>query len=386
MDHDTFVIGIVETKHSISDRIKGCEPGFGYTQTVVISETLDGLSGNNCCAIVMDKIPGSKEIETLNSPEFTKLSVLIISDDATLEDVPEEIAECVYDVCPASLSDRAFASFYRHYLDYLCKSAKLWLYENYLDSVINLIPDLVWFKDLQGAHIKVNDAFCKACGKKKSDVQGKGHAYIWDVDEEEFERGENVCKETDTKVITTKEIVDNEELVQCDKGLRQFHTRKAPLLTRSGDVFGTVGIANDITDIKNMDSEIKVILGNLPFATLVKDIDDHIVSVNNKFCEYFSTDAVNMSGKLYELWENYHLPDLAAFSHLHSYEHSVQLKGSNRMFQITKEPLLNMFDMVSGYIYIFLDVTRERNYQQRILKLANTDYLTARSCPVRGPS
>ena len=33
------------------------------------------------------------------------------------------------------------------------------LAQNCLDTAINSIPDLVWFKDVRGAHEKVNDAF-----------------------------------------------------------------------------------------------------------------------------------------------------------------------------------------------------------------------------------
>ncbi|MCR5482356.1 MAG: diguanylate cyclase [Clostridia bacterium] len=376
MSHRTFIIGIVETSNSISDIVGKCKTKSLIEPQITVSGSLSDFVGKKCKALIMDKIPGSTELKMLNSAEFADADLIICSDEISEIEVPDEIIARAYDFFPFSLPEKILFSRFNHFLDYLVQKSQRWLCENYLDSVINLLPDLIWFKDINGAHVKVNDAFCKACGKEKSDVQGKGHAYIWDVDEEEFERGQYVCKETDMKAITTKQIVDNEELVQCDKGLRQFHTRKAPLISSSGEVFGTVGIASDITDIKNMDSELKVILGNLPFATLVTDIDGHIVSINKKFCDFFATDAANMNGKLYDLWENYHLPDLAPFAHMKSYDRTVPYREGKRTLQVTKEPILNMFDMISGCIYIFHDVTLERNYQQRILKMANTDYLT----------
>ena len=63
----------------------------------------------------------------------------------------------------------------------------------YLNTMIDAIPDLVWFKDTAGKHLKVNNAFCKAVEKEKSDIEGRGHYYIWGLSEEEYSRGEFVC-------------------------------------------------------------------------------------------------------------------------------------------------------------------------------------------------
>ena len=41
------------------------------------------------------------------------------------------------------------------------------LAQTYLDTLIDSIPDLVWFKDIRGAHLKVNDSFCHMVGKTK---------------------------------------------------------------------------------------------------------------------------------------------------------------------------------------------------------------------------
>lgn len=41
------------------------------------------------------------------------------------------------------------------------------LAENYLNTLINSIPDMVWFKDNRGIHLKVNDAFCNIIGKSR---------------------------------------------------------------------------------------------------------------------------------------------------------------------------------------------------------------------------
>ena len=70
-----------------------------------------------------------------------------------------------------------------------------------LDTVIDSIPDLVWFKDVRGSHEKVNEAFCRAVGKTKENIRGRGHYYIWDMTPKDYAAGEYVCLESEEEVI-----------------------------------------------------------------------------------------------------------------------------------------------------------------------------------------
>ncbi|MCD7990773.1 MAG: PAS domain S-box protein [Clostridia bacterium] len=49
----------------------------------------------------------------------------------------------------------------------------------YLDTAIDSIPDMLWFKSLDGIHVKVNKAFCSVVGKTREDVVGQNHCYIY---------------------------------------------------------------------------------------------------------------------------------------------------------------------------------------------------------------
>ena len=42
--------------------------------------------------------------------------------------------------------------------------------QTYLDTAIDSIPDMLWFKTLDGIHVKVNKAFCSVVGKTREDV------------------------------------------------------------------------------------------------------------------------------------------------------------------------------------------------------------------------
>ncbi len=124
------------------------------------------------------------------------------------------------------------------------------LTNEYLEALINGIPPLIWYKDIRGAHLKVNDSFCRAVGKEKSDITGRGHYYIWDLKPEEYAKGEYVCLETEQEVLQAKKTLLFEEKVKTKRGLRQFRTYKSPIWDDNHELIGTVGCAIDVTDEK----------------------------------------------------------------------------------------------------------------------------------------
>ncbi len=122
-----------------------------------------------------------------------------------------------------------------------------WLYNNLLEATINGIPDMVWFKDVNGNHYNVNGVFCYIVKKTKEDCEGRRHGYIWNLPPEEVEKGEFMCAESDNEVMNSMKTCTFQEPVKMDDGIHQFSTYKSPLFDRDGKVLGTVGVAHDIT-------------------------------------------------------------------------------------------------------------------------------------------
>lgn len=112
----------------------------------------------------------------------------------------------------------------------------------FLEATINSIPCLVWYKTADGIHEKVNDSFCETVGKEKDDVQGRRHAYIWDV-----ESDDPACIESEAQVMATRKTCVSEEVVQSGSGTKLLTTYKSPLYDFDGSVMGTVGVAIDVT-------------------------------------------------------------------------------------------------------------------------------------------
>ena len=117
-----------------------------------------------------------------------------------------------------------------------------WQVSQYLEAAINSSPNLIWYKDKSGIHEKVNDSFCQTVGKPKSRVEGRGHAYIWDV-----EQDDPACIESERQVMESKKTCVSEEIIQTGGEKRQLTTYKSPLYDLDGSVMGTVGVAIDVT-------------------------------------------------------------------------------------------------------------------------------------------
>ena len=133
-----------------------------------------------------------------------------------------------------------------------CKMSKdFWQTSHYLESTINSIPNLIWYKDKNGIHEKVNDSFCKTVNKPKHLVEGRGHAYIWNV-----EHDDPACIESENEVMSKRRTCVSEETVQTGEGTKLLTTYKSPLYDLDGSVMGTVGVAIDVTQERAYEQEI----------------------------------------------------------------------------------------------------------------------------------
>ena len=128
---------------------------------------------------------------------------------------------------------------------------ELWEKEQYLNAAMNSVPNLVWFKDKNGIHERVNDSFCLTVRKTHEQVHGRGHAYIWNV-----EADDPACIESEREVMETRRTCISEEFIQTGEGRRLLTTYKSPLYDVDGSVMGTVGIGIDITQERAFQEEL----------------------------------------------------------------------------------------------------------------------------------
>ena len=178
----------------------------------------------------------------------------------------------------------------------------LWETSQYLEATINSTPSLVWYKDKDGIHEKVNDAFCATVNKTKEQVQGRGHAYIWDVEEDD-----PACIESERIVMEARETRMSEEAVQTGEGKRLLTTYKSPLYDYDGSVMGTVGVAIDVTqerayeqEIVNKNRELENLFTTMDCGVMCHSLDgSRMISVNRAALQilgYESQEALLADG------------------------------------------------------------------------------------------
>ncbi len=169
-----------------------------------------------------------------------------------------------------------------------------WETSQFLEATINSVPNMIWYKDKDGIHEKVNDSFCRVVEKTKEQVQGRGHAYIWNV-----EHDDPACIESEREVMRRRATCVAEEQVRTGEGDRLLTTYKSPLYDLDGSVMGTVGVAIDITRERAYEQEIitknqtlEAIFTTMDAGVLIHSLDgSHILSVNQAALEILGYDS-----------------------------------------------------------------------------------------------
>ena len=172
-----------------------------------------------------------------------------------------------------------FSRLFR-YLQIYCVSRQQ---ENYLNAVIDTSPNMIWFKNREGIHEKVNDSFCAAVNKSKDQVQGQTHGYIWGVDGDD-----PACVASDNYVMESKETLVSEETITTSSGKRLLTTYKSPLYDLDGSVKGTVGLGVDVTREREFEREI--ISQNRMFEKIFTSIDCGVMTHSYDGKEVFSAN------------------------------------------------------------------------------------------------
>ncbi len=248
---------------------------------------------------------------------------------------------------------------------------------NMLNGAINVLPDIFWFKGLNGLHYNVNAAFAELAGKDREECEGKTYEYIWNVSEE----AAAACAETDTQTVKSGKMQRFSEPLITEGGMRQMSTRKAPVCDMFGNIIGTVGTGHDVTDFNNLGHQLTVLTESLPIPAIMCSSEWKTIRVNDDFRKTFGMDVSNMAGFYYPQWKKEHMtPESEPVSdiqkHLIIQEYRISREKSSPLFLVTEQEIRDSFNCLSGYICFMQDITAERHYKKTKLGEAIIDGLT----------
>jgi PAS domain S-box-containing protein len=112
-----------------------------------------------------------------------------------------------------------------------------------LNSMINSIPDLIFYKNRNNIYLGCNEAFCKFNNLTFDDIVGKSDFEIFPKDLA------NVFHETDNYIIRNNESLKSESWENHANGEKiLFTVLKVPFTDEKGNPLGVVGICHDITE------------------------------------------------------------------------------------------------------------------------------------------
>jgi PAS domain S-box-containing protein len=115
----------------------------------------------------------------------------------------------------------------------------------HLRSLLQAIPDVVYFKDAEGRNLIVNKAFEKLAGRKSKDIIGR-------TDDELLPPELAAkCRRSDEAAMKSRVPIRFEEAsAGLDGAPRYFETIKSAIFDDRGKVLGLVGVSRDITERK----------------------------------------------------------------------------------------------------------------------------------------
>ncbi len=199
---------------------------------------------------------GKEALGAILSGKKREAELIVLGDKACLEALTEEELSEISDIWRLPLGYQETIFRFSRWQQRYKEKKDFWKTVNYLDTMINSVPDLIWYKDKNGAHVKVNKSFCKAVNKTMEQVEGRGHNYIWDIEPDEYARGEYICMESEYEVMEKRKTCVFDEKVKIGNEMRQLKTYKSPLFDLDGSVMGTVGIAMDVTQERRYEDMI----------------------------------------------------------------------------------------------------------------------------------
>jgi len=119
-------------------------------------------------------------------------------------------------------------------------------------AILDNIPNIAWLKDRGGRYVAVNEPFGSALGMAPKDLVGKSDHDIYPPERAvKYENDFREVMATGTRTNFEESIVDREGKIQY---LEKIET---PIFNDAGVVIGIIGIAQDITNRKEVEATLR---------------------------------------------------------------------------------------------------------------------------------
>jgi PAS domain S-box-containing protein len=261
----------------------------------------------------------------------------------------------------------------------------------HIQSILDSLPFIAWMKDKNGEYIIVNSAFEGFYRIKNTEIVGK----------------------TDFDIFPHKIAVQHkkiaEELIKSkNRLLTPFHHEMGgkwlevfvtPFYEDDGEVGGTIGVARNITERKQLEMELanqkrflKTMLDTIPDYIFYKDINSAYLGCNKAYAEkYLGVNEDEVKGRTdfdlmkdTQLAEFYRQKDRETFLSVNTLKYEgkyILTDGRTIDTETVKTPFLDEQGNVAGIIGVARDITNRKNLEKQLRKQAEYAELLFRTVP-----
>ncbi|MBA4410921.1 MAG: hypothetical protein C0397_16040 [Odoribacter sp.] len=163
------------------------------------------------------------------------------------------------------------------------------------ETIFNLVPAQIWYKDTHNNFIRVNQQVCKDIGMTNDQIEGRSA-------EELFPSFAQQYFKDDLEVFyTRKPKLGIIEQTNTSTGeIRWVHTDKLPIFGNDGEVNGLIVFVQDITERRRAEDEITMLahsLKSINECVSLTDLENKILFVNESFLKTYGYEENELLGE-----------------------------------------------------------------------------------------
>jgi PAS domain S-box-containing protein len=241
-----------------------------------------------------------------------------------------------------------------------------------LETLLNAIPDIVFFKDERGRYLVVNKATERFLGHRESELTGKTAEDLLPPDLAKE------CMKSDAEVMRARGAVRRVEEAGIGDKKIILDTTKVPLHDADGNCIGFVGVIRDITEQRKAEEDLRLssqkwrtTFDAISDSISLLDSDGKILQCNKATSKFFGKPLKEIiGGTCLELMKGAAEPiegyPVASVKEIHRKE-SVVLPMGDKWVRITVDPVItDDSGALIGLVHVISDITEQKKTEEEL--------------------